>query len=88
VSLIHGFSATTDISLMSKLCYDRRSVGQSVLEYGNHIRPEDQILITVRQLQVCWCGALSLTRGRSVVRQSQSVVMSVVSMYNLHFTYY
>jgi hypothetical protein len=23
----------------------------------------DQIFITVRQLQVCWCGALSLTRG-------------------------
>jgi hypothetical protein len=23
----------------------------------------DQICITVRQLQVCWCGALSLTRG-------------------------
>jgi hypothetical protein len=24
----------------------------------------DQIFITVRQLLVCWCGALSLTRGR------------------------
>jgi hypothetical protein len=24
----------------------------------------DQILITVRQLRVCWCGALFLTRGR------------------------
>jgi hypothetical protein len=24
----------------------------------------DQILIAVRQLRVCWCGALSLTRGR------------------------
>jgi hypothetical protein len=24
----------------------------------------DQIFITVRQLQVCYCGALSLTRGR------------------------
>jgi hypothetical protein len=24
----------------------------------------DQIYITVRQLRVCWCGALSLTRGR------------------------
>jgi hypothetical protein len=23
----------------------------------------DQIFITVRQLQACWCGALSLTRG-------------------------
>jgi hypothetical protein len=25
---------------------------------------DDQIFITVRQLRVCWCGALSLTRGR------------------------
>jgi hypothetical protein len=25
---------------------------------------QDQIFITVRQLRVCWCGALSLTRGR------------------------
>jgi hypothetical protein len=24
----------------------------------------DQIIITVRQLRVCWCGALSLSRGR------------------------
>jgi hypothetical protein len=24
----------------------------------------DQIFITVRQLRICWCGALSLTRGR------------------------
>jgi hypothetical protein len=24
----------------------------------------DQIFITVRQLRVCWCGALSLTRGQ------------------------
>jgi hypothetical protein len=24
----------------------------------------DQIFITVRQLRVCWCGALSLTKGR------------------------
>jgi hypothetical protein len=25
---------------------------------------QDQIFVTVRQLRVCWCGALSLTRGR------------------------
>jgi hypothetical protein len=24
----------------------------------------DQIFVTVRQLRVCWCGAISLTRGR------------------------
>jgi hypothetical protein len=29
----------------------------------------DQILITVRQLWVCWCGALSLTRGRVYLSQ-------------------
>jgi hypothetical protein len=39
----------------SKLCYDRRSSGDH-----DHIR----VFITVRELQACWCGALSLTRGR------------------------
>jgi hypothetical protein len=26
-------------------------------------RAQDQIFITIRRLRVCWCGALSLTRG-------------------------
>jgi hypothetical protein len=26
--------------------------------------PYDQIFISVRQLRICWCGVLSLTRGR------------------------
>jgi hypothetical protein len=81
----------------SKLCYDRRSVGQSVLVSSTPLglttrnsriwawvwvilrltvsRPVslgikhpsgayDQFFITVSQLRVCWCGALSLTTGR------------------------
>jgi hypothetical protein len=57
-------SGTTQSCESSRvLCYDRRSVGQSVWE----IHPSgayDQIFITVKQLRVCWCGAHSLTRGR------------------------
>jgi hypothetical protein len=46
----------------------------------------DQIFITVWWLQDCWCGALSLTRGRVChLPESVSSTMSVVSMYNLHF---
>jgi hypothetical protein len=41
-----------------------RSVGQSVLELKHLSGAYDQIFITVRQLRVCWFGALSLTRGR------------------------
>jgi hypothetical protein len=48
----------------------------------------DQMLITVRQLQVCWCGTLSLTRGRVCrLPDSQSVViilLSVCTIYILH----
>jgi hypothetical protein len=37
----------------------------------------DQIFITVRQLQVFWCGELSLTRGRiCCLPESQSAVIS------------
>jgi hypothetical protein len=43
----------------SEFCYDRRSVGQSVLVSGPHLGP-----VTVSRLQVYWRGALSLTRGR------------------------
>jgi hypothetical protein len=41
----------------SKLCYDRRSVGQSCLWIKHPSGAYDQIFITVRQLRVCWCGA-------------------------------
>jgi hypothetical protein len=38
----------------------------------------DQIFITVGQLRVCWCGALSLTRGRVCRLQLLLVLASVV----------
>jgi hypothetical protein len=51
----------------SKLYYDRRSVWQSVLVSGTHLGPATNFpllsLIIFRQLRVCWCGALSLTRS-------------------------
>jgi hypothetical protein len=39
---------------------------------------QDQIYITVRQLRVCWCGALSLTRGRVCRLQLLLVLASTV----------
>jgi hypothetical protein len=52
----------------SKLCYDRRSVGQSVLVSGTHLGPANNFSPSLfncffRQLRVCWCGAPSLTRS-------------------------
>jgi hypothetical protein len=38
----------------------------------------DQIFITVRQLRVCWCGALSLARGRVCRIQLLLVLASAV----------
>jgi hypothetical protein len=38
----------------------------------------DQIFITVRELRVCWCGALSLTRGRVCRLQLLLVLASAV----------
>jgi hypothetical protein len=38
----------------------------------------DQVFITVRQLRVCWCGALSLTRGRVCLLQLLLVLVSAV----------
>jgi hypothetical protein len=38
----------------------------------------DQIFITVRQLRVYWCGALSLTRGRTCRLQLLLVLASAV----------
>jgi hypothetical protein len=39
---------------------------------------QDNIFITVRQLRVCWCGALSLTRGRVCHLQLLLVLASAV----------
>jgi hypothetical protein len=38
----------------------------------------DQIFITNRQLRVCWCGALSLSRGRICRLQLMLVLASAV----------
>jgi hypothetical protein len=51
----------------------------------------DQIFITVRQLRVCWCGALSLTRWRRVCRLqlllslASAVILGSESHYCLRF---
>jgi hypothetical protein len=53
-------------------------------------RAQDQIFNTVRQLQACWCGALSLSDERTGLPFGRVRVSSnnpVVSRYNLHFTY-
>jgi hypothetical protein len=43
----------------SKLCYDRRSVGQSVLVSSTHLGPKTRFLLLSDS-----CGAPSLTKGR------------------------
>jgi hypothetical protein len=43
--------------------YNQRSFGQSFLVSSTHFGFNDQIFISVRQLQVCWYGAPSLMRG-------------------------
>jgi hypothetical protein len=62
----------------SKLCYDRRWVGQSVLVSSTPSGAYDQICITVRQLWVCCCGALSLTTERVCRLQLLLVLASAV----------
>jgi hypothetical protein len=45
----------------------------------------EQIFITVRQLRSCWCGALSLTRGRVCrLPESQSAVISLLSVCTIY----
>jgi hypothetical protein len=49
----------------SKLYYDRRSVGQSILVSGIHDQSFSFFFVTIRrQLRICWCGAPSLSRSR------------------------
>jgi hypothetical protein len=50
--------------IVCALCYDRQSVGQSVLVQSTRLGLTTRFFITVGQLRVCWCGALSRTRGR------------------------
>jgi hypothetical protein len=60
------------------LCYDRRSVGQSIMEKKAPIWGLRPHFITVRQWRVCWCGALILTRGRICRLQLLLVLASKV----------
>jgi hypothetical protein len=52
----------------SKLCYDRRLVGEPVLVRGTHLRPATNFIPRFfdyfRQLRIWLCGAPSLTRSR------------------------
>jgi hypothetical protein len=72
-----------------QLCYDRRFSRPVCLGIKHPSGAYDQNFLTVRQLQACWCGALSLRRGR-VCRLPDSINSnkSLVCMHNLHFTSY
>jgi hypothetical protein len=55
---------STLLKSKSKLYYDRRSAGQSVLEQSPHLGLTTRSLLHVWQLRSCSSGAPSLTRGR------------------------
>jgi hypothetical protein len=55
---------TQNAVIHCNLYYDRRLVGQSVLEWSTHLGLTTRFFVTVRHLRVYWCGALSLTRVR------------------------
>jgi hypothetical protein len=59
----------------SKLCHDGKSV---YLSEKHPPGAQAQIFITVREFQICWCGAPSLTRGRVCCLQLLLVLASVV----------
>jgi hypothetical protein len=63
VSLKGLISITEQPLLKLKLSYDRRSVSQSVLMSGSHLKPITRFLFSVWQLRVSWCEVPSLTRG-------------------------
>jgi hypothetical protein len=65
----------------SKFSYDRRFSRPVCLGIKHPSEAYDQIFITVRQLQACWCGELSLTGGRICrLPVSVSSSTSLVSM--------
>jgi hypothetical protein len=57
-------ASDSDCKSKSKLCYDLRSVGQSVLVSGTHRKPMIRSSLLSREIQICWYGAPYLTRGR------------------------
>jgi hypothetical protein len=66
-ALATSFSFLTTATLTwlnseSKLCYDWRSVDQSVLVSSTHLVLKPQIFISVRQLRVSWCGVPSVMK--------------------------
>jgi hypothetical protein len=66
--------AFTRVSLLqakskSKLCYDRWSVGQSVLVSSPHVGLTTRFLLLSDSCGFCWCGAFSLTRERACCLQ-------------------
>jgi hypothetical protein len=74
----------------AKLCYDRRSVGQSVLEWNTHLgglRPDLYYCQTIAAL-LMWGAVCDERTGLSFARFTVSSIKSVVSMYNLDFTCY
>jgi hypothetical protein len=77
LTLTSYFSVISRLSLKSKLCYDGQSVGPYVLA-SSASGAQDQISVVVRQLRVCSCGALSLTRGRVYHLQLPLVLASAV----------
>jgi hypothetical protein len=78
----HGFSAVTHCSASLSLTL-RPTVSRPVcLEIKHPSGAYDQIFITVRQLRVCWCGVLSLTRGRVCYLQLLLVLASVVILWS------
>jgi hypothetical protein len=60
------------------LCYYRRFSRPVYLGIKHPSGACDQVFITVRQLWVCWCGALSLTWGRLCRLQLLLVLASAV----------
>jgi hypothetical protein len=60
------------------LCHDRQSVGQSVLEQSNQTGACDLVFITIRQLRIRWCRALSLTRWQACRLQLLLALASAV----------